>query len=97
MFEEDVVARKRLAKLLARESDARLAIISTIFKDVAIKVVLMGLDRSLEKGLKSLEKSLERRFPGSYGMLMAWKRELQGSRRGLLVLRSVSTQCPSIC
>ena len=55
LFEEDVAARKRLAELLMREHDVRLAIIGAVLKEVATKSVIEKLRGEFRGGIARLE------------------------------------------
>jgi len=55
-FEEDVVARKRLAKLLVGESDVRLAIISAVLRDVATKSNIEKLRGEFKSNIERLKE-----------------------------------------
>ncbi|HIP57341.1 MAG TPA: hypothetical protein EYH02_04655 [Ignisphaera aggregans] len=60
LFEEDVVARKRLAELLVGEPDIRLAIINAVLRDVATKSDIEKLRNEFRNEIARLEQRMDR-------------------------------------
>jgi len=55
LFEEDAAARKRLAELLVRELNVRLAIINAVLRDVATKSDIDKLGSEFRGEISRLE------------------------------------------